>query len=145
MPLSSDAHVKLGIYDRELAWAAGFFDGEGNTYCGRIAKAKKKPYHTDPCFVSLSIAQNEVAPLIRFRDAVKLGVVCGPYHAKRETKPHYQWRIASQDGVRTVLRNLWPYLSEPKRRQALNALDRLNKYLDEPRGRWAYRQEVRPK
>ena len=52
----------------EIAWAAGFFDGEG---CfSYIQKAR---------YVCLRIGQSELEPLERFREAVGLGKIYGPY------------------------------------------------------------------
>ena len=56
-------------FDREeLAWAAGFFDGEG---CFCFSEAGQ--------YVCVSITQTEREPLDRFERAVGLGKVNGPY------------------------------------------------------------------
>src|SRR3990167_4045118 len=91
----------------EVAWAAGFFDGEGCTYCSRDGRAR-----------SLSIAQNEAGPLHRFQRAVGAGSVTGPYNAVRQTRPHLIWSTAKTADIRMVLMKLWPYLSQPKRDDA---------------------------
>lgn len=76
--------------------------------------------------------------LDRFQQAVGEGFMNGPYAPKNPNHtPAYYWRVGSQGGVRRTLMKLWPYLGQVKRDQALDVLDRLNQYLDTPRGRWA--------
>jgi len=97
----------------ELAWAAGFFDGEGTTYADK----------THSIFVS--VGQKHPALLYRFNDAIwNLGKVYGPYNN------FYSLRIASFAKVQQVLALLWPYLGDEKREQARKALatTHLNKY-----------------
>jgi hypothetical protein len=80
----------------ELAWAAGFFDGEGWT------SASKRTFW-------LGIAQKDIRPLERFVDAVGVGRI-------------YDNRIhtVALTGAKAlkVLTALWPLLSEPKREKA---------------------------
>lgn len=88
--------------DNELAWAAGFFDGEG--YSAR--KAGKYPH--------IGITQKERTVLDRFAAAVGAGKVYGPYctHNVR-----FQYHLQGARAVRCVFDRLNPYLSEPKREQ----------------------------
>lgn len=64
----------------EVAWAAGFFDGEGSTYI----RARRGPN----------------AP-----------------------RGMFMWATTNIDDARTAIAVLWPYLSDPKRRQARRAFD----------------------
>lgn len=99
--------------DREaLAWAAGFFDGEGSTYL-------------DPA-PRLTVVQNHPAVLERFADAVGgLGAMHGGTKIYgRAKKPVYQYRISGFAKVQAALAMLWPFLSEQKREQALAVLRR---------------------
>lgn len=101
----------------ELAWSAGFFDGEG---CTTFHSEKQKRYPR------LRIGQsgdngNEV--LERFKTAVGEGKVYGPYPiAKNQTKIRWTFQVAGNKKVSRVLYQLWPYLSSEKKQQAINVL-----------------------
>lgn len=89
----------------EIAWAAGFFDGEGSVYfTGK--------------YLVLAITQADRRPLDRFRAAVDLGTVNGPY--RTEKSPYFTYS-AGVYGVQPVIEKLWPLLSEPKREQIAKA------------------------
>lgn len=98
----------------ELAWAAGFFDGEGCTtaHCG---------YGAQRLAPRLRVSQNgnEGSKLLhRFKWAIKLGKVYGPYPiAKNQNLPIYYFGITNHDEVKLAIKLLWPYLSLVKRRQ----------------------------
>lgn len=91
----------------ELAWAAGFFDGEGHMAARKWRTSQ------------IGVGQSEVSTLVRFQRAVRgIGCVYGPYRAANSPRPTYRWQIASFEGCQAVIAMLWPFLSEPKRDQA---------------------------
>src|SRR4051812_26863754 len=97
----------------ELAWAAGFFDGEGSTVVS--------PSHRS---LMVTISQVERANLFRFRAAVGgAGSISAP-RALPKRQPISAWRVYAAGG-QFVLQRLWPYLGEAKRGQALRALTRV--------------------
>lgn len=105
----------------ELSWAAGFFDGEGYT-------SSIKDRH-----VRINISQVEREPLERFQKAVGgLGRILGPYKHKNritpsggEWKPIYAYGASGVEETTAVLALLWPYLSTPKREQAIRVCGRV--------------------
>jgi hypothetical protein len=104
----------MALNREELAWAAGFFDGEGST---SLYFSHGHPY------LRLSIPQTDERLLIRFQAAVGgLGIV-GPPRRPKGYKAHWKtiWKysVRKQADVYTILDLLWPYLSEPKKDQAL--------------------------
>ena len=104
------------IPDTELAWAAGFFDGEGCFSLNAHASHRKT-------YAVAQMNQNDPRPLERFRLAVGVGSVTGPY--KRRTKgwsPYWAWSTAKREGVAEVLRLLWPWLGPVKRGAGARAL-----------------------
>lgn len=115
-------------FDREgLAWAAGFFDGEGtavltNTH-PRITAATGNP--KDRLGVRLAVTQHYRPDTIhRFHRAVRgLGRVSGP-HSSRGTAfhPRWDWHCTRISDVLAVVPMLWPFLSEPKREQIERAM-----------------------
>lgn len=94
----------------ELAWAAGFFDGEGSIQLRRGT------------MLQLYVGQTDPRPLERFAAAVGAGKVRGPYgpYARNgkpnNWKPMYAWQLGGRK-AESVFATLRPYLSEPKREQ----------------------------
>ena len=101
----------------ELAWAAGFFDGEGSTSVLYPGKSKVRP--EGYACLHMKVPQKDSRPLHRFREAVGCGSVTGPY-LQGECEI-YSWQLGGKM-ARPVLDTLWPYLSEPKREQAAAAI-----------------------
>lgn len=101
----------------ELAWAAGFYDGEGCLTTLRY-RGRQNGY-TQP---QMMLAQVELQPLQRFLAAVEAGRIKGPYGPhKGQKQPQWRWTVCSRGDVKHVLEVLWPYLSDPKKEQALRA------------------------
>jgi hypothetical protein len=102
------------VVDREaLAWAAGFFDGEG--YAGTIMNGSAPRF-------AMVVTQYERTTLERFQEAVMgLGRIYtsapGPNGRVR-----CQWSAQGFEGAQAVAAVLWPWLSAPKRRQIADAL-----------------------
>lgn len=107
----------------ELAWAAGFFDGEGHT--GLQSKSQKYRY------LRLTVGQTEPTTLERFQKAVGYGNITGPYPRKGTRKDVWVWQTTSKK-AHEALNRLLPYLSGPKREQARLAIanERLGLYKD---------------
>ena len=91
--------------ETELAWAAGFFDGEGCTF----SNGKDYP--------RLVVFQKDRRPLDRFAAAVGFGHV-RPCHSPAIRRVGFQWVVNDWQEARKVHALLWPYLSEPKCEQA---------------------------
>ena len=91
--------------DTELAWAAGFYDGEG---CTSLLKKNKN------VSVRASCAQKDVRLLERFHAAVGgLGKIGPPQKSGVSN-----WFSNSHPIAKEVLDLLWPYLGPAKREQA---------------------------
>lgn len=96
---------------QELAWAAGFFDGEGSAY---LVKTRQQNSPT----MAVNIGQTDPRPLQRFVDALGFGKVGGPYKTTGgANKDRWQIQFSGKDHVHQFIWMLWPYLSEPKREQ----------------------------
>ena len=92
--------------EAELAWAAGFFDGEGTT-----SYFRSKNWYGP----RMSITQKGRIPLDRFLAAVGVGKI----YIIRKRNGQYSWNCQTKEGVHNVLNKLWPYLCEVKKKQAL--------------------------
>ncbi len=111
----------------ELAWAAGFFGGEGSISARASIDRSRRRY------IKMSIVQAAAAGtdlpelLIRFRAAVgNLGRFRGP---REPTNPwsrrsQYEWFASSHADVSSVVEALRPWLDIRKLKQANRALDR---------------------
>ena len=101
----------------ELAWAGGFFDGEGYIGC-TTQIIRERGYHRLAC----SVAQTSKEPLIRFQKAVEAGKVYGPYNYGINKKDYWQWNAENTDTSRQVMEKLIPYLCSIKRDQYYNSV-----------------------
>jgi hypothetical protein len=120
----------------ELAWAAGFYDGEGCTQLMSVNPRRAKDYPT----IRIIVTQADLPILERFRRAVGDGNISGPITKNRPgRKPIYRLRKNGPAAV-AILAKLWPWLSEPKREQAANAVALYN---DSLKGRRAYGSKPR--
>lgn len=109
----------------ELAWAAGFFDGEGCIYIAPIKPRYKA--------LGIDIGQVDRRVLDRFRAAVgDLGKVYGPRDKRTKTrpngKPSFQYRSSAFEDVQAVIAMLWKFLSPVKRNQAAKTLCEYGEY-----------------
>jgi len=130
-------YKRLGpfVANREdLAWAAGFADGEGSFYTLRQGWRNGKPRQTlRPRF---EIGQAEPLILEKFREIVGFGAkVNGPYgntkeDAKREAKPQWVYYVSGFEDVQALLAMLWIWLGPTKRKQAIDTLKRSGKAWD---------------
>ena len=103
----------------QLAWAAGFFDGEGSVFVNNNKRSKGgttgKMYSL--VSVDISVAQVRREPLDRFHAAVGIGTVNGPYAPRSNQQPHFRFNASGRPSVLHIATALWPYLSQPKREQ----------------------------
>ena len=102
----------------ELAWAAGFFDGEGCTYT-KVGNPKTKASS-----IGIKVSQIHLAPLERFQRAVLgIGKLYGPYNspsrAVTNASPIFKFEITGLEGCQAVMAMLWPFLCQVKKDQYL--------------------------
>jgi hypothetical protein len=114
----------------EIAWAAGFFDGEGHTQAKKDKRSQYRPYSLGVC-----VGQAERAPLERFRLAVGAGSIRGRKRRSPKHAPMWIWE-AWGPAADKALDVLWPFLGETKRAQA-NEARRLIAAQPPPRDRLA--------
>ncbi len=105
----------------ELAWAAGFFDGEGWTNAvGQHGRRTRRPVAR----INQADAHGAPAVLIRFQAAVGgLGRIGGP-HVKDGRQDLYRWEVSSRGDVELLHHFLVPWLGQVKVLQFSSALER---------------------
>jgi hypothetical protein len=110
----SEAHSTDFARRLELAWAAGFFDGEGCT----SLDVQRGVFS----YARVSIKQVVRENLERFKAAVGgIGTISRPYVEVDHASPISRYRV-SGTGARVVLKLLWPYLGRAKKDQATAVL-----------------------
>lgn len=103
----------------EIAWAAGFFDGEGSCLI------------SSPRTAYMSVRQTHPEVLHRFQQAVGFGSIRGPYQQKnKKHSPYWEWGVGGHTYVQAAVAILWGFLGTVKREQALRVLT--NCYKEPP-------------
>jgi hypothetical protein len=114
----------------ELAWAAGFLDGEGNFRCSHGIHKGKYPRIT----LEFSAAQVPREPLDRLA-AVLGGRVNGPYKSNKPNKqPYHRWSMQAYQECKKTMFRLLPYVCSIKRDQMLNAWSDFLEYQAQRKG-----------
>lgn len=114
-----------GIDREELAWCAGFFDGEGNVG----AYDRKKGDYIQPRLI-LQIAQTDSFVLERFAKAVGVGNLTGPYKPKTlKSSVYWCYRIEGMNNVQHVVALMWNWLSPQKQGDAIVAMNRARAWM----------------
>ena len=105
-------------HEVNLAWAAGFIDGEGCFVHVKTHRPNGKMYSDG---VRLSAAQVNKEPLERLQKILG-GKIYGPYKVKNNinARPFYQWVTKNNA---PCLELLLPYLSSPKLEQYYTKLN----------------------
>lgn len=95
----------------ELAWAAGFLEGEGTFSSSKVSRRQASSQ------IQIAAWQVTREPLDRLVEAIGLGRVRGPYRYadKRAT---YRYQVTDFEGCQAVIAMLWGWLSSRRRAQA---------------------------
>jgi len=121
----------------ELAWAGGFFDGEGSTY---LEKHRTHPGYFYPVLYVPQSAKIGIAPeLLRLKAAMNtIGNISGVRQDGPDWKPYRRWRVVTPFKVQAALHLLWPFIGEVKRAQAQRVMKTIHGQPDLPRGNPAF-------
>lgn len=107
----------------EVIWAAGFFDGEGH-----VGFSTYRNRHGSGTPV-IAVGQDKNPEVLhRFKDAVIVGVVYGPY--KSNGRVTWAYKTNSWYDTQAVIAMLWQFLSTPKREQAVTVLKSFRPVVD---------------
>jgi hypothetical protein len=102
-------------YSEQLAWAAGFIDGEGYIRCRG---------ESDSGTFCIHVAQTDKFVLHRLKKIFKGGKIYGPYsHKNKENhKPYFVYSISSREAIK-AFNKIRLFLSKVKRQQGDKALE----------------------
>lgn len=122
--------AKQKINREELAWAAGFFDGEGCTTVSAHKNGPRKGYKN----LHITVAQTDKRPLERLLSIWKKGKIYGPYTRKNNPRvsPYYKLNISGLENVNKVISSMWPWLGDIKREQAIRRIEEMTEYCNRP-------------
>jgi hypothetical protein len=126
-----------GSMSEELAWAGGFFDGEGSTY---LEKHRTHPGYFYPVLYVPQSAEIGIAPeLLRLKSAMGgIGNISGVRQDGPDWTPYRRWRVVTPLKVQAALHLLWPFIGEVKRAQAQRVMKTIHGQPDLPRGNPAF-------
>jgi hypothetical protein len=108
----------------ELAWAAGFYDGEGCAHLAKQSKGSRMP--------QLCVVQTRDELLHRLSRIFGFGSVTK--HSRSTTYSTapgvqlYRWQIYGFQKVQATIAMMWPWLSEYRRSQAEGVLRGYQEY-----------------
>lgn len=104
--------------EHELAWAAGFFDGDG---WAALSRQTGRRTGQPQARINQSSLDGVPEVLVRFRDAVGVGRIGGP-KIEEGREPLYWWSVSSRGDVRRTGELIGPWLSTQKRDQFVSAV-----------------------
>ena len=105
--------------EHELAWAAGFFDGDG---WAALVRPKRRRTGQPIAQINQGSLTGVPEVLLRFRDAVGVGRVAGP-KIEEGRQPLYHWVASSRSDVTRTGVLIGPWLSREKRDQFTAAVN----------------------
>ena len=126
-----------GSISEELAWAGGFFDGEG---CAYLENHRSHAGYKVPRLYVPQSCETGIAPeLIRLNAALLgLGKISGVRRGQGHDKPYRRWRVQASGDVPRALHLIWPFIGDVKRSQAQRVMSAINTQPDLPRGNSAF-------
>lgn len=124
MPVRDPNRTDWVLEREELAWAAGFIDGEGSFYRQNVSSQLRPNRPGRPRF---EIGQVDYYVLYRLQVALPFGArVLGPYCNKKDAtskaSPIYVYQVSGFENVQALLALVWTWLSPVKREQAKSVL-----------------------
>src|SRR6266536_5493067 len=103
----------------ELAWAAGFWDGEGSAWLSHPeGRTTAQPYAR----INQASPSGTPEVLVRFQRALGFGSLRGP-ELGEGSEPIYRWVVSSRVDVQQLLTALAPWLGAVKRHQLHDVVD----------------------
>jgi hypothetical protein len=130
--------------EAEIAWAAGFFEGEGYiTYSRHALKGGERRYP------SLGLNNTDREALDRFHRIVGVGSIADRYSAgypkaAAHHKDAWIWRTTTRADAERVYRLLEPWLSSRRHEQAAAAFDELGDLRARPKEACPYGHAYTP-
>lgn len=116
----------------ELFWAAGFIDGEGNIRWNKNKIPKEGNRTRAYGSPVLQVAQIDRLVLERLQKALGVGRIYGPYEAKGNRQPYYQYAAVGKYCLE-AFNKVKDILSPVKARQGLETIEKYNEQNNRPK------------
>jgi len=125
--MSVKKRIGVDLNREDVAWAAGFFDGEGNVTFSNTDKSRTPR-------VYLQIAQVRIEPLLKFRSIFPLTEVLGPYSktGKTNNQPYYKYAVHTFENVQFISATMWEFLTEPKKEDIIRTISSYTEWMKNP-------------
>lgn len=112
----------------DLAWAAGFLEGEGSFSVNTTGNSK---------IPTVQAAQVQEEPIDRLLKIFPFGRKYGPYQHKRGKQPHYRFTTHTLDHSQAIAAAVWQWMSPRRKQQITNMLTTCVRHLNErPKARY---------
>lgn len=122
----------LATREQELAWLAGFADGEGSIFIG---KAQRKKKSGDKIYIryelTFVVVQAIQRPILRYKEMFGGFIKCRMPKPHERLLPKWYWTTVGTNAY-NALKELLPYL-DVKREEALNGIA-YQEFKDKERG-----------
>ena len=129
----------------DLAWAAGFFDGEGNIRFNRYSNGNARKHQRAYGTLVIQLAQIDRRVLDRFQFAVGVGKVYGPYAPRQGNRRPVFIYSAAGHKAKLVYDLIAPYLSPVKIKQGEITFAEWNEQQSRPSSKYdRYKKCPRP-
>jgi hypothetical protein len=112
------------VTPENIAWFAGFYEGEGTCYIQRGGRNGTRPEWR---LAVIQVPQNITEPLEKCLEIWGYGIIWGPNNDGK-----YTWRVSNRKQVREIVTLIRPWLSQKRRQQIDAALAEEDKYLALP-------------
>jgi len=107
-------------YEINIAWATGFYDGDGSMCC---TSNNGKKYQRLQLTIGQKDYNGKVADtLVKFKNIVGCGYIYQKNKKGKEINQH-QFFVTKREDVKKVINLLWKHLSISKKNQAIKALN----------------------
>ena len=103
--------------EAEIAWAAGFYEGEGTFF---VRRSRGRDVPSFPNGLVLTICQHNEEPLLKFHGIFNLGHIYGRI---RRGKHVWWYSVSRTTDALHIAELMWPLLSERRQEQILDAVD----------------------
>ena len=107
--------------DIDIAWMAGFYEGEGTIYCYTSKHTTKKGLKRTYTKLKMAITQNDMEPLLKCKKILSYLDINGPYKNKTSKNLHYQLNAQNEYALKFIS-TIYPHLSNRRRIQADKAI-----------------------
>jgi hypothetical protein len=101
--------IFANVCTEDLAWAAGFFEGEG-CFSGKII-----------------VVNTDLEPLQKLFGIFKFGTIKPRKITLPRHKPQWKWEVWNFQHIQFIVGSMWKWLSEKRKQQATRLLEAMRK------------------